>query len=189
MSKLLTEQDFIVAAEKLSCEPAAIKAVSKVESTGSGFLDGDVPKILFEAHIFSKFTDHQFDAAHPTISSRTWNRALYKGGAGEYPRLIYASMLEPNAAVKAASWGKFQIMGFNHEKCGFQTPQEFALAMFDSERAHLEAFVSFLESTDLAQFLRKKHWKNFALGYNGPKYALNKYDEKLAKAYQEAVSA
>ena len=31
--------------------------------------------------------------------------------------------------------------------------------------------------------LQNRNWADFAKRYNGPAYAQNKYDEKLAKAY------
>lgn len=42
------------AAEMLSVEVAAIKAVSEVESQGGGFLEAGLPKILFERHIMNR---------------------------------------------------------------------------------------------------------------------------------------
>jgi hypothetical protein len=35
----------------------------------------------------------------------------------------------------------------------------------------------------LADAIRTKNWPSFARQYNGPAYAKNKYDEKLAEAY------
>jgi N-acetylmuramidase len=74
--------------------------------------------ILFEAHVFSKNTRHAYDYVFPEISSRHWNRALYRGGEREYPRLMKAMLLDRAAALKSASWGRFQVMGFNHSLAG-----------------------------------------------------------------------
>ncbi len=57
----LTDQDFQDAANMLGCNVAAIKAVSEVESRQKGFYDNGEPVILFERHIFSKYTNHMFD--------------------------------------------------------------------------------------------------------------------------------
>jgi hypothetical protein len=98
-------------------------------------------------------------------------------------------MLDRNAALKSASWGRFQIMGFNHVLAGHPTVDLFVDAMHRSESAHLDAFGAFLRSTGLADSLKNKDWAKFAKGYNGPAYADNKYDIKLEHAYAKYVPA
>lgn len=180
----LCEADFQRAAQTLDCEVACIKAVNEVESGGSGFFASGRPKILFEAHCFSRLTQRRHDASHPDISSKTWNRALYKGGEKEYDRLEKAMALDREAALQSASWGRFQIMGFNHQKAGFSSVDAYVKANYDSEGKQLEAFVNFLKSSGLDRPLREKRWADFAKGYNGSGYAQNRYDEKLQAAYQ-----
>ena len=179
------EADFQRAALTLQCEIAAIRAVAEVESRGDGYLTSGRPKILFEAHVFSRKTEHQYDGTHPDISSRSWNRALYKGGEKEYERLEKAMALNTRAALESASWGRFQIMGFNHQNAGFTSVESFVNAMFESEGRHLDAFISFLQATGLTVPLREKRWVDFARGYNGAGFAANKYDVKLRAAYEK----
>lgn len=181
----LTEEDFNRTAEALVCEVACIKAVTEVESSGGGFLASGRPKILFEAHIFSRRTQHRYDATHPDISSAKPNRSLYKGGEREYGRLEEAMALNRQAALESASWGLFQVMGFNHQSAGFDSVDAFVEAMFESEGRHLEAFINFLQSHNLDAPLREKRWADFARGYNGENYAANKYDVKLEDAYEK----
>jgi N-acetylmuramidase len=71
----LNDSDLQGAAQQLGCELVVLKAVADVESRGNGFLADKRPKILFEAHVFSRLTGHQYDGTHPGISSRVWNRA------------------------------------------------------------------------------------------------------------------
>ena len=179
----LTDADFFRAARLLNCEPAAVRAVAAVESAGDGFLPDGRPKLLFEAHIFSRLTAHKFDATHPKISSHDWNRELYLGGAAEHLRLAEAYRLDPAAALQSASWGKFQLMGFNWRRCGFETLQAFVDAMQSDEGAHLIAFCRFVKSMGLDDELRRQDWVGFGDGYNGPSFAINHYDTRLAKAY------
>jgi len=181
---MLTEQDYENAAEALGCDVAAVKAVTEVESRGSGFLPDGRPKILFEAAVFSRLTNHKYDATNPDISSRGWNRSLYKGGAAEYDRLNAAQTLDNDAALEAASYGLFQIMGFNYAAAGFGNIQDYVEAMARSESEHLKAFVNFIKSKRLHRFLANKEWARFAAGYNGGGYAQNKYDQKLEAAYK-----
>jgi hypothetical protein len=176
---VLTEQDFQDAADQLGCEVAAIKAVCQVEAPRGGFLPSGEPTILFERHKFSKFTGRKFDMSHSHISNR--KPGGYKGGQAEHDRLAEAVALDRDAALRSASWGKFQIMGFNHEIVGFDSIQKFVNAMYKSEREHLMAFVLYVLNTGLAPALRRRDWPTFAEGYNGPGYA--GYDTKMAAAY------
>lgn len=187
-AKRLTADDWVEAAAALKCEVAAIRAVADVESAGDSFLLSGRPKILFEAHIFGRLTNHAHTATHPAISSRTWNRALYKGGEGEYPRLLQAMALSPIAALESASWGKFQIMGMNWKACGFNSVLEFVFAQYASEAEQLGAFVDFLKSRRLDRHLVTKNWAAFANGYNGPGYKANRYDTKMQEAYNRRAA-
>jgi hypothetical protein len=180
---LLKTQDYERAAERLGCEAAAIRAVAEVESGGrSGFLKDGRPKILFESRWFHKLTGGKHDQAHPRISTPTWVRN-YLGGAREYDRLAEAIKLDREAALKSASWGKFQILGVNHRVCGFDDVERYVKAQLDSEGAHLDAFAGFVISNKLDDELRDRRWADFARGYNGPGFEQNRYDEKMAEAY------
>jgi peptidoglycan hydrolase-like protein with peptidoglycan-binding domain len=181
----LVEADYDRAAGALRCEVACIKAVTSVESGGGGFYPSGRPKILFEAHQFSRLTGHRYDASYPAISSLKWNRALYSGGEKEYGRLQKAMGLNRSAALQAASWGRFQIMGFNFKASGFDSVDSYVGAMYESEGKHLDAFVNFLKSSRLDGPLRERRWADFARGYNGPGYAANHYDAKLLAAYRK----
>jgi hypothetical protein len=185
---LLCEGDYQRAAQSLACEVACVKAVTEVESRGGGFLASGRPKILFEAHIFSKHTHHKYDAAHSDISSAKWNKKLYKGGEKEYERLIKAMSLDRAAALQSASWGLFQIMGFHCKKTGFASVDAYVEAMFESEGRQLDAFINFIQASKLDEHLRVRRWGDFAKGYNGPGYAENQYDRKLQTAYEKHFS-
>lgn len=201
----LTAADFDQAAARLGCTPAQIRAVWEVESGGGwfkdvradilaldgpgGFLDGPhLPKILFEAHIFDRYTEGKFRDSHPNLSSPRWNRKLYVGGQGEYVRLWKAKALDRTAALLSASVGGAQIMGFNHRAAGFDTVEAFWDRMKVSESEHLKAFATFITSRKLVPAL--KAVSNvaaaciaFAKGYNGAGYAANNYHIKIAAAH------
>lgn len=185
-TRALTEADWQRAATALGVEVAAIKAVAQVEAAGSGFLADGRPKILFEAHIFSDKTNGQFDRSNPGISSPRWNRELYSGGAAEYPRLQQAMNLDRNAALQSASWGKFQIMGFNHKAAGYNSVEAFVQDMYTSEGKQLDAFVNFIKADPaMHSALKRLDWAGFAERYNGPGYAANNYDTKMRDAYNQ----
>ena len=183
----LTRTDILNVAAQHGLLPAHIAAVAAVEGAGAGFLPDGRPKILFEAHIFSRLTGHKFDRSHPAISSPKWNRALYQGGAREYDRLEAAIALDETAALSSASWGLFQVLGTNHRACGFSTVGEFVRAHVNGgEGAHLRAAVAFMAANGLVDRLRKGDWAGFANGYNGPGYAANKYDQRLRQEFLRA---
>lgn len=181
---LLSEGDFLDAAQRLQCLTAHIKAVVEVESTGVGFFVSNRPKILFEAHKFSGFTQHQYDLTYPSISSKHWNKKLYYGNDGEYNRLYTALCLDPDAALKSTSWGLFQIMGFNFASCGFDSVESMVKCMYISEGDQLNAFVTYIKTVELDNLLRMRQWAVFAERYNGPAYRENNYDQRLQAAYE-----
>lgn len=186
--KLLTKEDYEESAQRLGVEVEALQAVAEVESAGYGFQvqrDGTIaPKILFEPHIFSRLTGHKYDKTHPQISRRTWNRSAYGATLDQHPKLQEAVELDRNAALQSASWGKFQIMGFNWKQVGYKSLQEFINDMFTSEGGQLRAFEGFILSNPrILQALKKKNWATFAYYYNGPGYKKNNYNLKIAMAY------
>lgn len=189
---LLNEADFIAAAKLLKCDVAAIKAVAEVESAGNGFLSDGRVKILFEGHQFYKFTNGAFAQSHPTICYKKWTKQHYSTGpnadargTGELSRLEQAMALNRSAALMAASYGKFQIMGFNFPVCGFSNVEDFYDAMKTNEGAQLKAFCSYIIGNGIDDELREHRWAGFARRYNGVEYWKNKYDQKLAAAHKK----
>lgn len=180
----LTDADYAEAARLLGCDAAAIRAVAEVESAGSAFYADGYPVILFERHIFSRLTGGRFDSSHPTISNPKPG-GYGRAGANQRRRFSAAFNLDADAAMQATSWGRFQILGINYRRAGFKSVGEFVDAMKRSEREQLLAFVRFiLSSPTLTTALRKHDWAAFAREYNGPAYKKNRYDIKLADAYQ-----
>ena len=187
----LTENDYIRAAKILRVEVAAIKAVKEVEAKGSGFFRAGYPKILFEGHIFwrqlkkinidpNKYVEGNEDILYPK-----WVRGHYLKGIQEYSRLSKAEKINESAARQSASWGLFQIMGFNYKGCGCSTLDEFMTKVKRSEGGQLELFVRLLMHNGWDKYLRALDWAGFAKHYNGPAYAQNKYDQKLLAAYNK----
>jgi hypothetical protein len=182
-SKVLSERDYQRAANILGVSVAAIKTVTRVESSGSGFLPSGRPTILFERHLFYDFTNGKHASNCPDICA--YDPGGYSGGEAEWNRLEKAAKLDRAAAYRSASWGLFQILGDNFKACGFNTVDDYVAAMKRSEGEQLNAFVNFVISNNLVQYIAKRDWANFARCYNGPNYQINQYDVKLAAAYAE----
>jgi hypothetical protein len=186
----LTQEDFERAAAALGCDVATVRAVAEVEAAGKGFLVNGRPQILFEAHIFHRLTKgvhaDKKDRNGVALSSAKWDRTLYgKAGTAQHDRLEDAAAHDLGAALKACSWGLFQILGSNHIAAGYPSLGEFVEAMHSGVGAHLDAFVSFVQSMGLDEALRRHDWAAFARGYNGPAYATNQYDTKLENAWKK----
>lgn len=179
----LTTAGIKAAATIVGATEAHIWAVLTVETGGFGFLPDRRPQILFERHWFHRLTDGRFTGKAPENISSAKTRG-YLGGALEYDRLEKALALDETAALKSTSWGLPQMMGFNHARAGYATPQAMVQAFCDGEDAHLAAMARFIAADKtMAAALRSGAWAGFAERYNGPGYRENRYDSKMAEAY------
>lgn len=178
---LLTNADFCRAAKRLRCEVAAVKAVAEVESRGAGFYSNGFPTILFERHVFRKYTDGKYNKSHPHLSGNAGNYG--KAGQNQRNKFNEAYALDPIAAIKACSWGKFQVMGCNWKVAGYSGVVDFFEAMQRDEGEHLNAFIGFVIGNHLDDEIRNKDWAGFAYGYNGSGYKKNNYHTAMARAY------
>lgn len=198
--KFLSEQDLRNFAEKNNVELAAVKAVNEVESSGKGFFLDGRPKILFEGHVFwDRLKKAGIDPSSLANASTAdvlypkWTRGHYVGGPKEYDRMEKAASIgsDPRireAAFASASWGSYQIMGYHWSKLGYSSVQDFVDQMNVHERNHLDSFGRYITVFGCITHLRAKDWAAFANCYNGPGYAQNKYDIKMAAAYQKFLN-
>lgn len=201
------DEDIRSAAAELRCEPGLVYAIARQESAHSSFIniDGEkIPSILYERHQFRRYSGNPaFAESHPEIYGAAYKRARQNrsgayievktgteislqdiygpSGKFQYERLMAAYRLNEDAALKSCSWGKFQIMGFNHEAAGFRTVKEFTAAMSTGDAEHIKAFLKFARSNStLLNGLREKNFEKIAEGHNGsdwrginPDYATN----------------
>lgn len=223
----ITEKEWKDTAAGIDCEPEVLKAIAEVESGGRYAFwrlnaeDGkSIPAILYERHYFSKETKGKYDEDHPDISWPTGYRTksrlgekekkmsdgmidaddVYGSYASAYLRLINAYRLDPAAALKSCSWGKFQIMGANFKLCGEDNENDFVVKMCTSDAAQIGLLAEFIRNkprswkdsknkklgkeTSLHNAVKKKDWAMIAFNYNGPGYKTYSYDTKLKAAYE-----
>ena len=189
----LSTADFELVAALLDVETAALKAVQEVETGGKGgFFAPGKPAILFEGHVFwrqlikrgVKPEDHL--KGNENILYPSWEKSHYFGGIREYERLEKARKINKEAADASASWGMFQIMGFNYAACGEESVASLVNAMVKSEFNQLILAGRFIrQSKVMLGALQNKDWATFAKCYNGLQYAKNRYDVNLAAAYRK----
>jgi LysM repeat protein len=110
-------------------------------------------------------------------------------GARSYLRLINAYRLDAFSALKACSWGKFQVMGNEHLTSGGLKLVDFMKMMCSSEVKQLEILQNFIENKAggrLLKAVREKDWHNMALYYNGENAdGPGSYSFRLKDAYEK----
>jgi peptidoglycan hydrolase-like protein with peptidoglycan-binding domain len=160
-------------------------AIVKVETGGRGYQANGKLKMLFEPHIFySNLRDDPAKlalAVNAGVAYQYWGERPYPSDS--YARLTAAMAIDETAALESASWGLPQVMGGNWKMCGFKAPQLMVSKMADNEDAQVDVMASFLVAAGLSAAMHDKDWAKIARGYNGPGYAANHYDTKLAAAY------
>lgn len=171
-------------------QAAALWSVFEVETAGItngfGFRADRKPQMLFERHKFREFTQSKFDTEAPDISGSQGAYGTFSSQYGKLQKAIDLCVknglgIEP--ALKSASWGIGQVMGFNHAASGYASAEEMVVAMVKTEDAQLSAMVNFMRDAGLANALKTHNWASFAAKYNGRNYASNQYDVKLEQTY------
>lgn len=184
----IRDAEIAVLADRFDCTPKQLKAVAKVESGGSAFDPSGRPKILFERHLFHRFTFGRYSIAPFSNASG--------GGYNEssWDKLTAAACKDAEAAFSAVSWGKFQVLGAHASgryagflDLGYGSAVDLAYSTVTSEAAHYELLARYIEAAGLGRALRRlstnpEDNRAFALGYNGPKYHQFDYHNKLARA-------
>jgi len=191
MSKKITIAQIQQQAAELGIEPAALKAIHEVECRGSGFNADNTPVILFERHVMRQrliagklfSIAEKMEVKQPNLCSKT------SGGYGLYSaqhgRLAAAAEYHRESALESCSWGIGQVMGYHWKSLGYESLQAFVNAMYKDEASQLDAMCRYIKVNGLINALKNKDWKAFARGYNGPAFAKNSYDVKLANAYKK----
>ena len=173
--------------------PAALMAVVEVESAGRALEeDGRTPRLLFERHVFyrelaRRKPDRLQSAVAQGLAIPRWNRAVqYRDQGTSHGRLVVlnrARAIDEDCANRACSWGVGQTMGFLAEGQGFRNATAMVAAMVaGGVPAQVECMVREIKSRKLDSALNRHDWTAFARSYNGPGYAQNHYDVKMAAA-------
>lgn len=185
-AEAVNDAQMIAFAKRLGGSLKQMRAVSAVESGGSGFLHTGQPKILWERHHFWK----RLQLNLPLISNpKPGGYTLDANGNGlndSWEKLTEAAMHAPAWAIESCSWGRFQVMGFWWKPLGYESAIDFAWSMRESEAGHYEALVRYIQHNSLAGAFQAlsadpETCRAFAKGYNGAGYRKFSYHEKLAE--------
>lgn len=195
-ARRLTDYDLPRIGSKIGVGEDVLHAIIDVEAPRSGFDTEGRPRILFEPHIFYRELGpgaKRDRAVREGLAYATWRTGTYGSENAQYDKLTRAIAIDRKAALRSCSWGRGQIMGFNHELAGFATVDAMVNAYMASEAAQIEGMVAFIASKKLDVHLRRiealkrsstpDDWRPVASGYNGTGYAKNDYHTKLAQRY------
>jgi hypothetical protein len=182
------------AAALAGIEPAALLAVMEVESGGRLFavVNGrNEPLIRFEGHYF----DRRLTGSKQARARELGLAAPVAGAvanpstqAGRWALLGKATQIDARAAYESTSWGVGQVMGAHWLWLGFANVQALVAEARSGAGGQIRLMVRYIDKAGLIKALNSHDWQAFARGYNGPGYAKNAYDKKLAAAYDRRAS-
>lgn len=171
-------------AAQLGLEARALSTVVQVETSGTGFFTDGRPIILLERHyVWARASVSARTTLGPALCNPT--PGGYVGGISEWARFEQvAAVCGDEIAAQSCSWGLGQVMGANYALAGCASGVQLMQRAACNEAAQLTLMASFIAAQPgVRNALAQHDWPTFARLYNGPQYAANQYDTKLAAAY------
>lgn len=175
------EQAFAAAAQTIGCDVAAIRAVCAVEASDRYLDAAGVPVRRFEPHHFPREHWPALGFA-PAEGQAPWRASLAVGKSARARMFATAAGIAHEAACRAASWGGFQVMGFNHAAAGYDAAALMVRGYADPV-AQVASFAALIVDWDLDGAVRAHDWLTFAARYNGSGQA-PVYAAKIESAYK-----
>lgn len=170
-------------------DPAVLAAIAQTESGSivtTPVAGHDEPLIRFEGHYFDKrlSTSEQTKARAFKLSSpKVGGIANPASQTGRWQLLERAAQINRDAAYESTVWGMGQVMGAHWHWLGYPSVQALVDAVRASPAGQIELMTRFLLLSNLRVAVNTHDWSKLAYVYNGPLYAKNQYDRKLAQAY------
>ena len=195
-------------AAALGCDAASLGAVLQIESAGHGFASDGRMIIRFENHVFNnqwgKANKATFDKHFKFNADKSWTGHYWRRGEAdewiachgsqdsEWQVLTFARSLDDEGALKSASYGAGQVMGFNYSSAGYKSVTDMFDQMGGALRPQLDGMFGFISNnaTCIAG-LKSKDYVKFATGYNGSGKAAE-YGAAIqgaAEAYESVVKS
>ncbi len=178
-------------------EPAALLALVEVETSGDVFeQDGRTPRLLYERHVAwrqAAKVSARLQAAFAAVGLAIpkWSRATqYKDQGTSAKRLALigrARGVDEEIANQSASWGVGQTMGFLYPDLGFPNACAMVDHMTGSLAGQIDLMIREIKNKKLIPEINAHRWPVVARRYNGPGYAQNRYDVRMADAYKRWV--
>lgn len=198
--KALEDIDLPRIGHKIGVGEDIVHATIDVE-TGGRWTDskGRLP-MLYEPHVAYRNSSGAKRAAlvKAGLAYPSWGEKPYPKDS--YPNFMRAYAIDPDAALKACSWGGPQILGENYALAGFVSPEAMVKAFLADQDQQLEGMINFIIGANLddeLQTLQAKMKRGekitatdcipFVRGYNGKGYAKNGYHTKYAAALNKWI--
>ncbi len=176
-------------AADMDLEPAALLAIAEVESAGKPFAvvgGRNEPLIRFEGHYFDRrlSPDNRKAARAAGLSSPTAGRIANPATqAARWSLVARAASIDRKAAHESVSWGLGQVMGAHWAWLGYADVAALVAEARSGAGGQARLMARYIDRAGLAASIRRRDWAAFARGYNGPAFARNGYDRKIAAAY------
>lgn len=183
------KSEIAAAAARLGIEPAVLAAIVEVEAGGRllARVNGrDEPLIRFEGHWFDRRLSgeaRRLARAAGLASPRAGNIANPAGQAGRWRLLERAERIDRAAARESVSWGCGQVMGGHWKALGYDSVDALVDEARSGAAGQVRLMARYIAHAGLVPALRRHDWAAFARGYNGPAYAANAYDRRIAAAH------
>ncbi|WP_101208406.1 N-acetylmuramidase domain-containing protein [Pseudomonas sp. 43NM1] len=193
----VTKEHFELLAAQLGVEREVLRAIAVAE-TGDKvpFKEYVAGKqhatILYERHYMYRllnlkgYTNVQLDemaVSEPKIVHRYQSGYSYGSEQAQYERLVRASEIDKEVAIKSCSWGKFQVMGEYFARL-YKSSDELVEAQNYCALQHLQYFKIFLtKEKNMLEPMRQKNWLTIAKKYNGENQI--GYDINISNAYDQ----
>lgn len=173
-------------AEEMSVPLANVIAVFNVESRGSGFGPDGRLTVLYEPHVAYKYAKRPKEAQaeapdlfyprwiDPKTVRKTMPHAYRTSQEERWDMIARAAKIDFDAAVRAVSWGRFQVMGYWAEKLDFTDPMHMIEHMYEGEANHLDVFFRYCAMAGLMTALKRGDW-----------WAFSRYNSSLTKVRKE----
>jgi hypothetical protein len=185
----------IDAAKANEIEPAALMALVDIETGGRLFeADGRTPMLLYERHVAYREAAKygvQAQFVRAGLAIPRWDRATqYSDQRTSQQRLdllARAKAIHEEVACRSCSWGLGQTLGSLAESIGFDSARAMVAHMTGSLAGQIDCMIREIKRSHLIEPLNAHDWAHVARVYNGPGYAANQYDSRLANAHARAL--
>lgn len=177
------------AAAEFAVEAAALAAIAELESGGvahAAFDGRREPLVRFEGHYFDRRLagEKRAQARAAGLSSPTAGKVPNPAGQAARWRLLdRAAQIERTAAFESTSWGLGQVMGAHWAWLGYADVDAFVAEARSGALGQARQMARYVAKAGLIPAIARRDWAAVARGYNGPGYAKNRYDKRLAAAF------
>ena len=146
--------------EIMELDPYVLAAVVQTEMSSPGFTDD---------HLAIRFDQGQFQReVDASLRERAGNLDVdLKNPGMEWTALEFARSLDEEAALRATSMGRSQVLGAHHEELGYASAAEMFKVFSLEERRQVLGGFDYIRSQRMDELLRERAFRTFVARYGG----------------------